>query len=144
MPKNYRFYIVLLIAIAGGAGLIFIFTMNNNKKVCIADKCFRVEIADTNQKRAEGLMYRENLEQGGGMLFIFEKEGFYSFWMKDTLIPLDIVWINKNKEVVHIEKNISPCAKEPCPKYKPSQKAMYVLEINPNSNIKTGETVIFK
>ena len=143
MPKNYRFYIIFLIIVFAAAGLAFIFIMKN-KKVCINDKCFEVQIADTAQKRAQGLMYRENLKQDKGMLFVFEKEGFHSFWMKNTLISLDIIWINQNKEVVHAERNVLPCKEDLCPKYRPSQKALYVLEVNPESNIKIGDKVIFK
>ena len=62
-----------------------------------------------------GLMFRENMDSDRGMLFIFEKEGEYPFWMKNTLIPLDIIWINKDKEVVFISENAQPCEEgKPC------------------------------
>jgi len=99
-------------------------------KVCFENECFYVEIADTEEERSQGLMFRENLEKNRGMLFIFEKEDEYPFWMKNTLIPLDIVWINKEKEVVFIGRNIQPCEKGECPTVMPGEKAKYVLEIN--------------
>ena len=138
MPKNYRFYIVFLVLLVLSTSLIIV-VFSMSKKVCIAEKCFKVEIADTLEKRAQGLMNRESIDKSKGMLFVFEKEDFYSFWMKNTLIPLDIIWIDKNKEAVHIERNVPPCKTEKCPSYKPRQKAMYVLEVNPNSGIKIGD-----
>ena len=92
--------------------------------------CFYVEIADTTEKQTKGLMNRENLDENRGMLFIFDNEGIYSFWMKNTLIPLDIIWLNENKEVVFIKNNAQPCEEENCPSIKPDKEAKYVLEIN--------------
>lgn len=99
-------------------------------KVCADNYCFLVEIADNPEERSRGLMNRENLDPDKGMLFVFEGESKHSFWMKNTLIPLDIIWINKNKEVVYIEKNVQPCKNDPCPVYGPDKEAKYVLEIN--------------
>lgn len=100
------------------------------KKICINNKCFNVETAKTTEKRKVGLMYRENLAQDSGMLFIFDQEAKHYFWMKNTLIPLDMIWINSNKEVVYIEKNVQPCEADPCLTYGPDKEAKYVLEIN--------------
>jgi len=75
-------------------------------------------------------MSRESLEPNQGMLFIFEKEGEYPFWMKNTLIPLDIIWINGEKNVVFVSQNTQPCLEDPCPTIEPNEKAKYVLEIN--------------
>lgn len=123
---------------------------NKNTKinrVCL-DDCFYVELAETQEERSKGLMYRESLDQDKGMLFIFDQEKEHSFWMKNTLIPLDIIWINKDKEVVDIEKNVQPCVQEECEIFKPNDKAKYVLELNAGesdkTNIKIGDTLIFK
>lgn len=109
--------------------------------------CFEVEIADTNSERMVGLMDREYLKNETGMLFIFENEDIYPFWMKNTLIPLDIIWINSNLEVVHIERSV-PCVTDECIIYTPSEKAIYVLEINAGladgNNISQGSKVKFK
>jgi uncharacterized membrane protein (UPF0127 family) len=78
--------------------------------VKIKDKLFNLEIADTTEERTLGLMNRKYLREDGGMLFIFEKTGWYPFWMKNTYIPLDIIWLNENKEVVHIKEEAQPCA----------------------------------
>ncbi len=84
-------------------------------------------------------MFREKLDLDKGMLFIFEEEGEYSFWMKNTLIPLDIIWINKAKEVVFISGNTQPCQEEySCSSINPGKNAKYVLEINAGIAEKIG------
>jgi uncharacterized membrane protein (UPF0127 family) len=115
--------------------------INNNlehHKACINGNCFNIEIAESSEKRSRGLMYRENLDQNSGMLFIFDQEKEYSFWMKNTLIPLDIIWLNKDMEVVYIEENVQPCKKDPCRRYKPNKLAKYVLELNAGQTEKVG------
>jgi len=74
-------------------------------------------------------MFREKILPEQGMLFIFEEEGFYSFWMKNTLISLDILWLDEEKRIVHIEHAVPPCQKDPCPSYTPRFPALYVLEL---------------
>ena len=99
--------------------------------VCFQKHCFKVELAKTDEERDRGLMFRKTLNSNKGMLFIYEKEEIYSFWMKNTLIPLDIIWINQNKEVVFISGNSQPCENNyPCPFINPYKNAKYVLEIN--------------
>jgi len=110
--------------------LYFIFGLSKeSKKVCIKENCFLVEIADNDYERARGLMNRKYLGEDEGMLFIFDKEGIYGFWMKNTLIPLDIIWIYNNK-IVHIEKNAVPCVDNNYETYMPDAEADSVLEIN--------------
>src|SRR3989344_4541488 len=72
-----------------------------------------VEIADDNEERMKGLMFRERLDENAGMLFVFEDEQYQAFWMKNTLIPLDIIFIGKNLEIVDIE-NAVPCKTGDC------------------------------
>lgn len=89
-------------------------------------------------------MYRTNLATDRGMLFIFDSEGIYHFWMKNTLIALDIVWFNAKKEVVFIAKDVPPCSQDPCPTIKPDKNALLVLEVNAGAadkiGLKTGDT----
>ncbi|MCF7866523.1 DUF192 domain-containing protein [Candidatus Woesearchaeota archaeon] len=116
-------------------------------KACINEKCFNIEIVNTPETRQIGLMNREYLPENEGMLFIFEKSGNYPFWMKNTLIPLDIIWINQNKKIEKI-MSATPCKEEPCTIYDPEKQALYVLEINANitaeKNMKEGDTIEFK
>ncbi len=102
----------------------------NRGVVCFKNYSFNVELAQTVEKRTQGLMFGEHLDSDKGILFVYEEEGKHSFWMKNTLIPLDIIWINKDKEVIFIGQNIQPCKAEPCPIISPNVKAKYVLELN--------------
>ncbi len=89
----------------------------------------QVELADTPQKRSRGLMFRERLAPDAGMFFVFEEAGEWSFWMKNTKVALDILWIGPDKRIVYIEENVQPCRQDPCPEYKPSKDALYALEL---------------
>jgi uncharacterized membrane protein (UPF0127 family) len=96
--------------------------------VKIGDQVFQAEIADTNELRQRGLMFRENLAKNSGMIFIFDHIGKHSFWMKNTLIPLDLIWISADKKVVDVQ-TLQPCTKDPCQSYIPKNDAKYVLEV---------------
>lgn len=138
-------------------GFSILLGQKNISKVCFREPtlneqseskgCFQVEIADTILEQQKGLMFRESLDRDGGMLFVFEKEGNYPFWMKNTLIPLDMIWINQNQEVVFIEENAQPC-QEICTEINPNQNAKYVLEVNgglsSEINLKIGDKISFE
>lgn len=109
----------------------------NDIQVCTEQECISVEIADTNEKRMQGLMYRESLDEKAGMLFVFLNDATHGFWMKNTLIPLDMIWIDKNLTIIDIQ-TAQPCVSEECPSYIPSGDARYVLEINANQSEKYG------
>jgi uncharacterized membrane protein (UPF0127 family) len=96
------------------------------------------ELAVTPRERERGLMFRERLEPDQGMLFVFEEEDLYSFWMKNTLIPLDIIWLNSHQQIVHLEKNVPPCQADPCPSYTPRYPALYVLELKAGEADRNG------
>jgi uncharacterized protein len=87
------------------------------------------EIAYTDEARMQGLMFREFLAPDAGMLFVFEEPDVQGFWMKNTKIPLDLIWLSERKEIVYFV-TADPCVKDPCESYKPMQKAKYVLELN--------------
>ena len=98
-------------------------------KVCIKGTCVEAEIADTPQTREQGLMFRKELVDNQGMLFIFEVEDIYSFWMKNMQIPLDIIWINGDNIIVDIKAKVPPCT-DICDSLTPANKAKYVLEVS--------------
>jgi hypothetical protein len=92
----------------------------------------QAEIADTPQKRATGLMFRDHLKKDHGMLFFFNEPQAWSFWMKNTRISLDLIWLDAKKQVIHIERNVPICTRtdDSCPQYRSnSDEAMFVLEI---------------
>jgi uncharacterized protein len=113
----------------------------------IGSEKFTVEVADTFEKRTLGLMYREFIPDDFGMLFIDETEDYQGFWMKNCRIHLDIIYLDKNKQVINIHFNVPPCKSEPCPTYKSKRPALYVLELRGNRarelDLKPGDTIFF-
>lgn len=87
------------------------------------------DVADTNELRSKGLSVKDTLNETEGMLFVFNTEREHSFWMKGMKFPIDIIWIDGDKEVVHVEHSLEPCAPVSfCPTYQPDRDALYVLE----------------
>ena len=88
-----------------------------------------VEIAADDATRAQGLMFRDQLAADRGMIFLFPQSGDYPFWMKNTLIPLDMIWIDEQKRIVNVAANVPPCKADPCPSVPSGGNAKYVLEV---------------
>lgn len=102
---------------------------NFGKSLQLGGYRLKVEIADTQEARARGLMFREHLDEGMGMLFIFEKPDILSFWMKNTLIPLSIAFFDENQTLLNIE-DMHPVQKERnLPSFKSKAPAKYALEV---------------
>jgi hypothetical protein len=89
-----------------------------------------VEIAKTEAERQRGLMFRKSLDANGGMIFVFEEPDIHAFWMKNTLISLDMLWLDRSGKVVWIAEHVPPCQADPCPSYSPGAPSTYVLEVN--------------
>ncbi len=87
------------------------------------------ELAASPEQRQTGLMFREKINPDQGMLFLFESEGRHSFWMKNMKFAIDILWLDRDKRIVHIEENVPPCESEDCPSYVTETPALYVLEL---------------
>ena len=97
-------------------------------EIVVSGESFFVDIARSDAERARGLSGRSGLTQNEGLLFVFEYPDTYGFWMKDMLFAIDILWIDAEGAIVHIEKNVFP---ETYPKiFKPDMSATYVLEVN--------------
>lgn len=88
---------------------------------------FRVEVADTAPERSRGLMHRETLARGAGMLFVYPVAQRVSFWMRNTLIPLDMIFADARGVVRHVHENAVPLDETPIPG---GESIQYVLEIN--------------
>ena len=124
------------------------------KTLKIGEATLNIEVVDTNAKRTEGLSGKEarqndpiglGLGENEGMLFVFDTEGYYGFWMKDMKFPIDMAWFDKDKKIIHIENALSP---ETYPKvFSPSASSLYVLEVQAGflgkNNIKIGDLVAF-
>ena len=103
--------------------------MDNQQRLFAPGGIITVEVADTAESRRIGLSNRESLYSNAGMLFVFDETlSTNCFWMKDTLIPLDMVWLDDEKRVVTITENVTP---ETYPdSFCPDEPAKYGLEIN--------------
>lgn len=117
-------------------------------KIALNGSIFDVEVADTDSLRSQGLSGRKNLASDAGMWFIFGKEGYWGFWMKDMNFPLDIIWFDEDQKIISFEKNLLP---ETYPQiFYPAGKAKYVLEVKAGfaekAKIKIGDqaTVVLK
>ncbi len=113
----------------------------------IGSEKFTVEIADTIEKQARGMMFRKNVPDDFGMLFIYNVEDYLGYWMKNCLVHLDIIYLNKEKQVVDMYINVPPCKEDPCKSYVSRVLAQYVLELRGNRskevNLKIGDSIFF-
>ena len=108
----------------------------------------KMEVAETEPDRRLGLMFRDHLPVGTGMLFIFPTEAPHRFWMKDCKFPIDIIWLNQRKQIVYIAESVPPCKDNSCPDYGPKgQLALYVIEtsagFSKKEGLRSGMTVRF-
>lgn len=102
-------------------------TVDSRVDVSINGTLFKAYVSDTPAARAQGLSGVRHMKENAAMLFIFPNEGSWGIWMKDMKIPIDILWLDSNKRIVHIEKNISP---ETYPNiFFPRSASLYVIEL---------------
>ncbi len=101
-----------------------------------------IEIAENDYERELGLMFRKSMEEKQGMLFVFPGERVLSFWMRNTLIPLDMIFVNENKTIVSISKNAVPLTTN---SHRSNAPAKYVVEViggfSDKYNIKAGDRI---
>lgn len=103
----------------------------NGEWVELAGERYAVEVADDDAERARGLMFRDSLPADSGMLFIHDSEEPQAYWMKNTRIPLDILYFDSGRRLVSQQRDVPPCALgDRCPPYPSGAPARYVLELN--------------
>ena len=108
-------------------------------RACFASgACLELELARSNEERTRGLMLRTSLPSNAGMLFLFESDEIHSFWMKNTLIPLDIIWLGADSHVVGFEENVPPCTTALCPLFSINKPSRRALETNAGFVAKNG------
>jgi len=117
--------------------------MAKSPYVTLKNERFMVELAETSEKQALGLMFRDQMPGDHGMLFLFPGEAMRSFWMKNTRIPLDIFYFDEELKLVSVSENTRPCRTQRCPGYPSTGPAKYVLELNAGKaaelGVKTGD-----
>jgi uncharacterized membrane protein (UPF0127 family) len=102
---------------------------------------YAIELALTPEQQEQGLMFRESLPEKTGMLFQFAETAPHHFWMKNTMIPLDMIWMDEAGTVVFISADTPPCKADPCATYGPDFPAKSVLEIAGGKAAKEGVKV---
>ena len=106
-----------------------------------------MELAETSTDQQKGLSGRANLRADHGMLFVFDHEAAWGFWMNGMMFPLDIIWFNSTRQAVFIEQDLQPCGSGQCPIFTPAVAALYVLEVNAafvhTHDVKLGTTFAF-
>jgi uncharacterized membrane protein (UPF0127 family) len=105
--------------------------------VVLKGQRFTVELAETSEQQALGLMFRDSMADDHGMLFLFPVESVRRFWMKNTRIPLDIMYFDKDLKLVSVA-DAKPCRTPRCPTYASEGPAQYVLELNAGKAAELG------
>jgi uncharacterized protein len=113
-------------------------TPSDNPGVTLRGRHFGVEIATTPAAQAHGLMERTSMPADHGMLFVFKHSAPRVFWMKNTLIPLDILFFDATHKLVSVVSDAPPCRANPCPLYPSDAPARYVLELNAGTAARLG------
>lgn len=118
-------------------------------KVSIEGYELSAEIPVTGELMSKGLSVKNQLRENESMLFVFEEPLRHTFWMKDMKFPIDIIWLDSNGKIVHIEENLMPCPLVLiCPSYAPNTDSQYVLEtiagFAQRHNISSGTTIKFE
>jgi len=106
-------------------------TAGSDSWVELKGKRFTVEVADDDAERSRGLMFRDELAADHGMVFIHDEEAPQSYWMKNTRIPLDILFFDHSRKLVSTQQRIPPCSLgDRCPPFRSEVPALYALELN--------------
>ena len=118
-------------------------------KVIVKGFELNANVPITSELMAKGLAVKNQLKENEAMLFVFEESAKHSFWMKDMKFPIDIIWLDSDGKVVHIEQNLQPCASVfICTSYTPNTDSQYVLEtvagFTQRHNVSIGTDIDFK
>lgn len=143
------FFLILFIQYGSSVyqkGYSFVVELFTQEKVIrVGDTMVRVEVADTYDKRIQGLSGKESLSKGTGMLFVFEKPDLYGIWMKDMNFDIDILWVNEFDQIIYIVEQATPDSYPET--FLPPTPSKYILEVPTSfvkeNNIKVGDRVDF-
>ena len=141
MLSKKRIILIVLVVVFAGALLK---AVTQGRILIVNSKIIFVEVANTQAQRQQGLQNRSFLKKDSGMLFVFKDEGFHSFWMKNTYVPLDIAFIDRTHRIVDIQQMIPLNIRL---RYKPAYAAKYALEVNAGwmqeNNVQVNDKVLF-
>lgn len=129
--RNYAVLKSFLLSLTCAAALAGCASSSSESWVEIGGQRYEVEVAKTYEQRQRGMMFRDELAAGHGMVFVHEVEAPQAYWMKNTRIPLDILYFDGKRRLVTQQRDVPPCsAGDRCPPYPSEAPAKYVLELN--------------
>ena len=135
MPKSFlrTIFTLSLLALAGCA------SADGKHWVELAGTRYNVELAQNDETRARGLMFRDQMDADHGMLFVHDREEPQAYWMKNTRIPLDILYFDDDRKLVSQQRDVPTCSLgDACPSYPSDAPARYVLELNAGEAARLG------
>jgi uncharacterized membrane protein (UPF0127 family) len=139
--------IIVILAIAALPVGYYVFQPRNTVRIMIDGVVLSVDMARSPAEQQKGLSGRSSLAPDHGMLFVFQSEDYWSFWMNDMKFPLDMIWFNSTRQAVFFEQDAPPCTPAGCPVFTPTVKAIYVLEVNAGfiaaHNVSLGDSFMF-
>ena len=131
-PKPSRVFVLIVLALVLLLGSVYLTDRKERDTIFVtfpSGKEIEAEVADTPEKLLFGLAFREDLPPDSGMLYIFETSDRHRLRTKGFKIPVDMIWIDESRRVVHLVRGAAPCPQDPCPLYgPPPEKARYVLQ----------------
>lgn len=133
MPRLHHLHLVLCITLLSIPALTANSAPSSEQtahEVILKGQHFSVELATTQMQRARGLMFRSSMPSDHGMLFLFPKPRPMAFWMKNTAMPLDILFFDQQARLIAAHYNVPPCRSTPCAQYSSGHPAALVLELN--------------
>lgn len=129
----FSFWVGVFLMIVGAAGWITLHLKQSQpmevSQILVGDTPYLVEVARTPHQQSQGLMFRDTLDVGRGMLFVGQEQSGKGIWMKNTKIALDVLFFDQGGTLVHINENTPPCTADPCPAYFSPVPATHILEL---------------
>ncbi len=129
---------VLLLVSRGPGSTVVAGEAPERLPIAVGPAWLLVELADSEEERRRGLMHRDRLEPGHGMLFVYPEPRPVVFWMKNTRIPLDLLYLDARGRLVQIRADTPPCRGDPCPVYPSDSPVRYVLELSAGEAARLG------
>lgn len=139
---RYFFVFTFTLATQASIGAQPVYQENYNQLITVGDNIFATEIANTPEKMQRGMMFRSSMADDQAMLFVFPRPQGVVFWMKNTLIPLDMLFFDANGYLLEIKSNVPPCKSRPCQHYASQHHNIrYVVELKAGTAEKQQITV---
>lgn len=138
MQPRRDWTLTFVLLLSGSAGLLAGCAGGSEPWVEVKGQRYAVELALDDEARMRGLMFRDRMDQNRGMLFVFEREEAQAFWMRNTRMPLDILYFDGALRFVSAAAGAPPCTTQTCPSYPSLGPARFVLELNSGHARKLG------